>query len=120
MEYITLKPNRDLLNAKFESYHLGPTTLEVKQQSLLQPVAFHPLTEEHYSYAHLRAHATQNLLTLDPWNTDEDILYFVDDTFGVTGIAFDKVQTRQHPTRFVLLNNGPIVSSIVSQKFYTW
>ena len=94
MEYITLKPNRDLLNAKFESYHLAPTTLEVKQQSLLQTVAFYPLTEEHYSYAHLRAHATQNLLTLDPWNTAEDILYFVDDTFEVTGITFDKVQTR--------------------------
>ena len=91
MEYISLKPDRTLLNAKFESYHLGTVNLELRSRNLLQPVAYDPLSEDHYSFSHLRAHAEQNLLVLDLWNKQEDVLYFVDSTFAVMGVSFDKV-----------------------------
>ncbi len=91
MEYLSLKPDRELLNAKFDSYHLGTENLDLKSLSLLQKVAYYPLTEEHYSYSYLRAHAAQNLLTIDRWNENEDALYFIDDNFCVMGAIFNKV-----------------------------
>eukprot|EP00794_Sanderia_malayensis_P018750 gene18752-20641_t len=90
MEYISLKPDRELINAKFDSYHLGTDTLELKSLNLLQPVAYYPLTEDHYSYFYLRAHAQQNLLVLDRWNENEDALYFIDNNFAVMGLTFNK------------------------------
>lgn len=90
-EYISLKPNRDLLNVKFESYHLGSATLQLERKSFLQPVAYYPLTDEHYSFSHLRAHAVQNLLVLDLWNNESNVVYFVDDSYAVMGLPYDKV-----------------------------
>ncbi len=91
MEYLSLKPNREILNAGFNSYHLGTESLEVKSLNLLEPVAYYPLTEEHYSYSHLRAHTAQNLLILDRWNEEEDTLYFIDKTFSIMGVTYNKV-----------------------------
>ena len=88
---MSLKPNRDLLNAKFESYHLGPTNLETERKTLLQQVAYYPLKDEHYSFSHLRVHAEQNLLVSDLWNKDDDVLYFVDETLAIMGLRYDKV-----------------------------
>ena len=90
-EYVSLKPNRDLLNAKFESYHLGSANIQTETKSFLQPVAYYPLTDEHYSFSHLRAHAEQNLMVLDLWNKEQDILYFIDESYAVMGIPYNKV-----------------------------
>ena len=90
-EYISLKPNRDLLNAKFESYHLGSAILQIERKSFLQPVAYYPLTDEHYSFSHLSAHAVQNLLVLDLWNKESNVVYFVDESCAVMGLPYDKV-----------------------------
>jgi len=89
-EYVSLKPNRELLNAKFESYHLGSVNLQTQTKSFLQPVAYYPLTDEHYSFSHLRAHAEQNLLVLDLWNKEQDILYFIDESYAVMGLPYNK------------------------------
>ena len=94
-EYVSLKPNRELLNAKFESYHLGSVNLQTQTKSFLQPVAYYPLTDEHYSFSHLRAHAEQNLLVLDLWNKEQDILYFIDESYAVMGLPYNKVSKTQ-------------------------
>ena len=91
MEYTSLKPNRDLLNPKFESYHLGSVALQTEKKTLLQPIAYYPLTEEHYSFSHLRAHAGQNLLVFDSWNKESNVVYFVDESYTVMGVPYDEV-----------------------------
>ena len=65
---MALRPNRDLLNANFDGYKLAEVSLPFTRQSFVGGVNKLVLSEDQFSYQHVRQATMYNHLVLDPWN----------------------------------------------------
>ena len=65
---MAFKPNRDLLNANFEGYKLAEVSLPFTSQSFVGGVNKLVLSEDQFSYQHVRQATMYNHLVFDPWN----------------------------------------------------
>ncbi|XP_028392291.1 nudC domain-containing protein 1-like [Dendronephthya gigantea] len=92
----SLRPNRELLNPKFDGYKLSPDQLAVEVSSLPEQVNTVRLKEDIFSHLHVKAFAWTNHLVLDNWTADNGriLLYFVDENFAVNQVTVkdNKVQ----------------------------
>ena len=64
------KPDRDKLNANFEGYRLGRSSLTCVSQSFSEEVRVARLKGEDFGYQHVRAFSLCNHLVVDPWDPD--------------------------------------------------
>lgn len=81
----SLRPNRELLNPKFEGYKLALDPLTLSSTSLASAVNNVPLREESFSFQHIRAFGNRNHLVIDSW-TDcgkTEVVYFVNENYEV-------------------------------------
>jgi hypothetical protein len=83
-----LRPNRELLNPKFDGYKLSSDQLAVQSASLPHAVNIVRLRDDVFSYLHVKAFAWTNHLVLDNWslNGGKILLYFVDENYAVNQI----------------------------------
>ena len=107
MEYGVLKPNRELLNPRFEGYKLASLEHHLQTLTLAISVCNVPLKDDHYNYAHLRSHGSQNLMALDSWNEKNNLIYFVDKDLQVVVLNYE---VSLYPVDFIMsscLDLGP-------------
>ena len=81
----SLRPNRELLDPKFEGYKLALDPLTLSSTSLASAVNNVPLREESFSFQHIRAFGNRNHLVIDSW-TDcgkTEVVYFVNENYEV-------------------------------------
>ena len=82
----SLRPDRDLLNHKFEGYKLSGNSLDVCSTTLLSAVSDVSLKDELLiSFQHVRAFGNVNHLVLDSWTDGgkTEAVYFVDENYEV-------------------------------------
>ena len=82
----SLRPNRDLLDPKFEGYKLSLEPLTLSSSNLVSTVNNVPLREELFSFQHMRAFGNPNHLVLDSWMMDggkHEVIYFVNENYEV-------------------------------------
>ena len=82
----SLRPNRDLLDPKFEGYKLSLEPLTLSSTNLVSAVNDIPLREELFSFQHMRAFGNHNHLVLDSWldgGKHQDVIYFVNENYEV-------------------------------------
>lgn len=91
----TLRPNRELLNPKFDGYKLSPDQLNVQSTSLPNAVNIIGLQDDVFSYLHVKAFAWTNHLVLDNWSdaSGKILLYFVDENYAVNQIIVQVLHT---------------------------
>ena len=65
---MTFKPDRDKLNANFEGYKLGKSSLACISQSFAEEVRVALLKGDDFCYQHVRAFSLCNHLAVDPWD----------------------------------------------------
>ena len=95
-----LRPNRELLNPKFDGYKLSSEQLAVESTALPNAVNIVGLRDDVFSHLHVKAFAWTNHLVLDNWSQDTDkiLLYIVDESHAVHQIVvqvFKKLQFRR-------------------------
>lgn len=85
----SLRPNRSLLNAKFDGYKLSPEPLEVQTTYLAAAVNVVSLKDDVFSHLHVRAFGWTNHLVLDNWNEEDNqsLLYFVDENYSINQVT---------------------------------
>lgn len=85
----SLRPDRSLLNAKFDGYKLSTEPLEVQSTSFTAPVNVVSLKDDVFSHLHVKAFGWMNHLLLDSWNEQDNLalLYFVDDNYNVNQVT---------------------------------
>lgn len=85
----SLRPDRSLLNAKFDGYKLSTQPLDVQSTSLAAPVNVVTLKDDVFSHLHVKAFGWTNHLVLDSWNEqdNETLLYFVDENYSVNQVT---------------------------------
>ena len=85
----SLRPNRELLNPKFDGYKLSSDQLAVQSTSLPHAVNIVRLKDDVFSYLHVQAFAWTNHLVCDYWSPDPGkiLLYFVDENYAVNQIV---------------------------------
>ena len=81
----SLKPNRSLIDPKFEGYKLSVEPLSVNSTQLISLVNEVPLREDIFSLQHLRAFGNHNHLVVDLWSEEEneESVYYVDEDLQV-------------------------------------
>ena len=81
----SLRPNRDLLDPKFEGYKLSLEPLTLSSTNLVSAVNDTPLREELFSFQHMRAFGNLNHLVLDSWldGGKHEVIYFVNENCEV-------------------------------------
>ena len=81
----SLRPNRDLLDPKFEGYKLSLEPLGLSSTNLPSVVNNLPLREEWFSLQHMRAFGNLNHLVLDSWTDGgkREVIYFVNENYEV-------------------------------------
>lgn len=81
----SLRPNRQLLNPKFEGYKLALDPLTLSSTRLLSSVNNVPLREESFSLQHIRAFGNHNHLVIDSWTDGgkTEVVYFVNENYEV-------------------------------------
>ena len=90
----SLRPNRALLNPKFDGYKLSANQLVVEGALLANSVNVVRLRDDVFSYLHVKAFAWTNHLVLDNWSDDGEkiLLYFVDENYAVNQIIVQVVR----------------------------
>ena len=85
----SLRPDRSLLNAKFDSYKLSPNRLEVQSTSLATPVNTVTLKDDVFSHLHVQALGWTNHLVVDKWNEKDgvELLFFVEENNSVNQVT---------------------------------
>lgn len=85
----SLRPDRSLLNPKFDGYKLSPEPLEVQTTSLAAVVNVVSLKDDVISHLHVRAFGWTNHLVLDDWNEEDNqsLLYFVDENHAINQVT---------------------------------
>ncbi|EDO36733.1 predicted protein [Nematostella vectensis] len=81
----SLRPNKSLLDHRFEGYKLSGDQLEAKSINLVSGVNVASLREDLFSLQHVRAFGRPNHLVLDPWQSCEESerVYWVDTNYEV-------------------------------------
>lgn len=84
------KPNRELLNSKFEGYKLSSDTPNVESVALGDAVNIVSLRDDVFSHLHVKAFAWTNHLVIDEWtlSNKRTFLYFVDVNYCVQKVCF--------------------------------
>ena len=85
----SLRPNRQLLNPKFEGYKLALDPLTLSSTRLLSSVNNVPLREESFSLQHIRAFGNHNHLVIDSWTDGgkTEVVYFVNENYEVQRVV---------------------------------
>ena len=85
----SLRPNRDLLDPKFEGYKLSLEPLTLSSTNLLSAVNDILLREELFSFQHMRAFGNLNHLVVDSWldGGKHEVVYFVNENYEVQRAA---------------------------------
>ena len=81
----SLRPNRDLLDPKFEGYKLSSESLTLSSTNLVSAVNDIQLREELFSFQQMRAFGNLNHLVFDPWidGGKPEVIYFVNENYEV-------------------------------------
>lgn len=84
----SLRPNRDLLDPKFEGYKLSADPLTLSSTNLVSAVNDIPLREELFSFQHMRAFGNLNHLVFDSWIDGgkperAEVIYFINENYEV-------------------------------------
>jgi hypothetical protein len=92
----SLRPNRELLNPKFDGYKLSSDQLAVESASLPNAVNIVRLKDDVFSYLHVKAFAWTNHLVVDNWShiAGKILLYFVDENYAVNQIVVQVLNER--------------------------
>ena len=69
-DFIELRPNKELLNAKFEGYTLSLDPLPVYKHHLPVGVQHLRPSDEQFSFQHVKTFGYHNHLYSDPWNSE--------------------------------------------------
>ncbi|XP_076806640.1 nudC domain-containing protein 1-like [Clavelina lepadiformis] len=76
---VELRPDRKLIDSKFESYKLSLNPLPSYKAAIPDGVYQVNAGDEEFSYEKIKCFTLHNYLILDPWNKEN--VYFVDSTF---------------------------------------
>uniref|UniRef100_G3MP54 NudC domain-containing protein 1 n=1 Tax=Amblyomma maculatum TaxID=34609 RepID=G3MP54_AMBMU len=85
---LDLVPNRNLLDAKFESYRLSLEPLPIIRQSFQGGVQKVHLEDDQYGYLHVQMSGFINALVVDPWDTNT--LFFMSEAHHVMWMHFSQ------------------------------
>lgn len=86
----SLRPDRELLDPKFEGYKLSLDPLHLSSTTLVSAVNNVTLRDELLiSFQHMRAFGNLNHLVVDPWidGGKTEAVYFVDENYDVQRAA---------------------------------
>ena len=85
----SLRPDRSLLDSKFEGYKLSPDPLTCYQSKLVSSVNDIALRDDVFSLQHIRAFGNFNHLFRDSWRSSalEEYTYFVDSKYEIQEVT---------------------------------
>ena len=94
----SLRPNRELLDSKFEGYKLSSEPLTLSSTNLVTAVNDVPLREELFSFQHMRAFGNLNHLVLDSWldGGKHEVMYFVNENYEVQRATVKVSRSRRY------------------------
>lgn len=106
---IHLRPNRNLIDPKFDGYKLSLDPVPVLKTPLTAPPRRCHTSEDQYSFLHAKLFSLHNLLVKDPWN--QYSFFYIDDKWTIQNVKYDTNSGQIQPIRAVFKLSKPNTST---------
>ncbi|XP_064640690.1 nudC domain-containing protein 1-like [Lineus longissimus] len=101
---VDLRPERSLLDPKFEGYKLDLDPLPTYKLSLPKGPDHVKLRDDQYSFQHVKAFGSTNHLLLDPWN--QNTVYYVCHDWNIMKTTVEMDSNLEKPTSVFQIPNA--------------